>query len=328
MRLGVFLSIFVFCVSSRAIIFGQDNRMEIVFDAQKNKKLAPAIAMSVGGVYLLPQQDNTFDLDFLLATNSLTVGLCKEERFSKQYANWLNCSAFLVAPDVMVTAGHCMVFNHSSTRPSLVRNDITSMCSDFDWIFDFKANSQGRVKLQGYTDKQMARCERVMYSEISNDILREEGVFVGEYGLDFAIIKLDRPMMGRPFLKLSEIPAQIHDRLYTIGYPSGLAMKLASNAFVRENHFKNFFTADLDISSGNSGGPVFNIKNEVVGIVVRASPGEDYIWDENRKCSKSLVCTKIGEGNCPATRTDYPLGVHVQKVEPILAKLRELGIVQ
>ncbi len=322
----LFLSLF-FSLSTHAIIFGQDNRREVVVDAFKNRTLAPAIAMSVGSPYIQTQPEGFFDLDFLLATDSLTLGLCPEERFSRQYANWINCTGFLVAPDILVTAGHCMTFQHSERRPRIAENEVTAMCADFDWMFDFKTDVKGMASITGYqSSTQHSACKEVLYSEISQDILRRNDLFVGEYGMDLAIIRLAQPMPQRPLLKLSKTDSHVGESLFTIGYPSGLPMKLATHARVLDNHFRHFFTADLDISGGNSGGPVFNSKNEVVGIVVRASPGEDYIWDEKRSCSTSFVCKKRGEGDCAPVRTNYPLGVHVQKIAPIREKLHQLGI--
>ena len=330
MRLAIFVLVLFYQLQSDAIIFGQDNRRDVIFDVQKNRDLAPAIAMSVGANFILPQNEKTFNLDFYLASDSFNVGLCPEEKFSKQYANWLNCTGFLVTEDVMVTAGHCMIFNHSGTQPALVEQGMTTMCRDFDWVFDFKANHQGQVSIIDYDlSQQTAGCAQVLHAEINLDTLKKDNASIGEYGLDFSIIRLDRPFLNRKTLKLSEKVPRLGEKLFAVTYPSGLPMKIASQARVLENHFQNYFTSDLDISSGSSGGPVFNNKNEVVGIVVRASPVEDYIWDNKRECATSYVCKKIGQGDCNEKNGQggYPLGTHVHKIEPILKKLRELGII-
>ena len=325
MRLFCFLGFLFLSTSTHAIIYGHDNRREIIFDSFKNKTLAPAIAMSVGNVYLQPQPDQTFSLDFLDASDSLTIGLCPEERFSRQKANWLNCTGFLVAPDVLVTAGHCMTFQHTR-RPISAENEVTAMCADFDWMFDFKTNSQGIVSLKNYQQStQHSQCKEVLYSKISQDNLRRNDVRIGEYGMDWAIIRLSQPMPQRQVLNLATTEPQKRESVYTIGYPSGLPMKIATGATVFDTHFEHFFTTDLDISSGNSGGPVFNQKNQVVGIVVRASPGDDYTWNEKRNCATSIKCN-IGTGECAPTRRNYPLGTLVQKIAPIEAKLKQLGI--
>lgn len=331
MQVILFFGVLFSLSISQAIIFGADNRSDIVTHATKNRDLAPAISMSVGQPYVIPQSQQKFRLDFYPASDSANVGLCPEEKFSQQNANWLNCTGFMVTEEVMVTAGHCMIFNHSGTKPALVQDGTTSMCNDFDWVFDFKAGAQKQVSLVDYDlATQTAQCQKVIHAEITPDMLNSTGTFVGEYGLDFAIIKLDRPMKDRQPLRIATLAPKKNELVYAIGYPSGLPMKLAHNARVIEDHFKNFFTADLDISSGSSGGPVFNIKNEVIGIVVRASPVEDYIWDKKRDCATSYVCKKIGQGLCNAQNGGggYPLGVHVHKMAPILAKLRELKILQ
>ncbi len=317
--------------TAQAIIFGSDNRVDVIRDAYKNKFLAPAIAMSFGQPYALPQKNlELFNLDFYPATESYSLGLCAEEKFSKQYANWLNCTGFLVAEDVMVTAGHCLIFNHSGVEPALVEDGMTTMCSDFDWLFDYTAKGNGQVSISNYAETQTARCAKVLHAEITPDVVEKNGKIVGEYGLDFSIIKLDRPFPNRSVLKFAKTSVNQNQRVFALTYPSGLPMKVAYNARVLESHFENFFTTNLDISSGSSGGPVFNMQNEVVGIVVRASPGEDYIWNEKRECSVSYVCKELGEGDCSLDDMPgaYPLGTHVHKIEPIVKKLRELKIIE
>ncbi len=331
-RVSSFL-VFIFLVgiqfNAHAIIFGTDNRVDVIRDAYKNKFLAPAIAMSFGQPYAVPQKDSDlFNLDFYPAADSFNVGLCAEEKFSKQYANWLNCTGFLVADDVMVTAGHCLMFNHNGVKPALVEDGMTSMCSDFDWLFDFTAKGNGQVSITDYSQSQTARCAKVIYAEITPDIIEKNGKIVGEYGLDFSIIKLDRLFPNRQVLKFANTAVMQKQRVFAVTYPSGLPMKVAYNARVLENQFANFFTTDLDISSGSSGGPVFNLQNEVVGIVVRGSPGEDYIWDKKRECAMSYVCKELGKGDCSADVAGYPIGTHVQKIDPIVKKLRELKIIE
>jgi V8-like Glu-specific endopeptidase len=331
MRLGLLLLIITFNIQSQAIIFGTDNRKDVIFDTFKNRQLAPAIAMSVGNNFAIPQTENKFSLDFHLASDSFNVGLCPEERFSKQYANWLNCTGFLVTEDVMVTAGHCIVFNHSSVQPALVEDGNTTMCRDFSWVFDFKATHTGQVPIMNYdTQQQIAGCQKVIYAHITPDQLKSDGVAIGEYGLDYSIIRLDRPLLNRKPLRLAEGGTRVGEPVSAVTYPSGLPLKVASHARVLQNQFENYFTTNLDISSGSSGGPVFNYKNEVIGIVVRASPVEDYIWDKKRDCATSYVCQTIGAGTCNEKNGEggYPLGTHVHKIEPILKKLRELGLLK
>ncbi len=328
-RFAFFFALVFQINAAQAIVFGFDDRIDVTQDMYKNKYLAPAIAMSVGQPYILPQKNSElFDLDFYLASDSLTVGLCAEEKYSKQYSNWLNCTGFLVAEDVMVTAGHCIIFNHSGIKPALVENGMTSMCSDFDWLFDYTTKSNGQVSLTGYSQDQTARCAKVLHAEITPDVIEKNSAIIGGYGLDFAIIQLDRSFPDRQVLQFAKTLPKPKQSVFAVTYPSGLPMKVAVNSQVLESHFENFFTSNLDISSGSSGGPVFNVKNEVMGIVVRASPGEDYIWDKKRECATSYVCKQIGNVECSLAGQSgaYPLGTHVHKIEPIVKKLRELKI--
>jgi hypothetical protein len=66
--------------------------------------------------------------------------------------------------------------------------------------------------------------------------------------------------------------------LTSIGYPSGLPVKVAPNGTVRSVSAANgYFVTDLDTFAGSSGGPVINNETyKIEGILVRG--GVDYIY--------------------------------------------------
>lgn len=312
-KVVLFLTVILLGLQSGAIIFGIDNRSDVVFTPIINQQLAPAVAMSMGTVYRINATDQFFDIDMLLATDSLSsAALCPEERFSNQFDNWLNCTGFLVSEDILVTAGHCMIFNHSGAIPAKAEHEVTSMCADFGWVFDFKADIFGKAPIKGYSSQtQWAQCKEVIYAEISPTV-------ADEFGVDYAIVRLDHPLAKRQSLSLSTQAVSPGDSVFTVSSPSGLPLKVADRATVSDTHFKNYYIADLDISSGSSGAPVFNQKREVTGIVVRANPGEDYVWDDKRNCNTSVVQKVVEPG----------MGTHVQKIEPILQKIKELKLIR
>ena len=55
--------------------------------------------------------------------------LCQDEPFRDQIAS-ANCSGFLVAPNILVTAGHC------------IRNE--SQCNSYSYVFGFETERQGQ----------------------------------------------------------------------------------------------------------------------------------------------------------------------------------------
>jgi len=105
--------------------------------------------------------------------------------------------------------------------------------------------------------------------------------------LDVAVFKTHR-QIGRKALPLSSQKANMGDRIYTIGYPSGLPEKVSVNARVRTNDHLQYFFSSLDAFQGNSGSPVFNLEtHEVIGILVSGEP--DYRF--NGHCNEATLCS-------------------------------------
>ena len=110
-------------------------------------------------------------------------------------------------------------------------------------------------------------------------------------GPDWGLIQLDRPVTGRTILKVRRT-ARIGDTapVSVIGHPSGLPVKFAADANVRDNTPTAFFVANLDTYGGNSGSPVFDANGVVEGILVRGEA--DYV--SNGTCNVSKVCPSTG----------------------------------
>lgn len=94
---------------------------------------------------------------------------------------------------------------------------------------------------------------------------------------DIALVKLLRPRMNAKTVKLGNSnDLEIGERIFVVGAPFGLYSSLSSgyiSGFRRSPYGDNPFTlseyiqTDAAINQGNSGGPMFNLKGEVVGIV-------------------------------------------------------------
>ena len=107
---------------------------------------------------------------------------------------------------------------------------------------------------------------------------------------DFALIKLDRPVVGIQPLKF-RTAGKITDkaRLIMIGHPSGLPTKIEAGGSVRNNKNAVYFQATTDSYGGNSGSAVFNFDTgEVEGILVRGDT--DYKYDSRKGCYVTNVC--------------------------------------
>lgn len=251
-----------FARSADKVIYGADDRLDIyqVTDA-KMLKLADS---TVG---LFQGTDVTIDGNKAkLATDSYSqsYGLCKEEPFYDQYTGAF-CSGSLVAPDVIMTAGHCVKSDYS--------------CKSTKFVFGFA------VTKPGVTPSEVPASDVYSCAEL---IGREQ---VGT-GADWALIRLDRKVTGHEPLKYdAQSSVKNGDELVVIGHPAGLPTKVAGGATVRDASPNGYFVANLDTYGGNSGSAVFNAKTGIiVGILVRGE--NDYTYQNG--CRVSNVCASDG----------------------------------
>lgn len=244
--------------SSPKVIYGQDNRLELY---QISNPRIRIIAKATAA--LMKSRDLTVVGNIIEARNEsfeASMSICSKERFTQQ-PNPAFCSGFLIAPNKMVTAGHC------------ITNEAD--CAETQFVFDFAMLNPTIAKIQ-FNSNQVYSCKKILGRKEESD------------GADFAIIELDRPVIGRIPLKLSNNKKlKAGDRLFVIGHPSGLPIKITDNGIVRSvNHEGQFFQSNLDTYGGNSGSAVFNASNyQVEGILVRGET--DFITDPILGCRNS-----------------------------------------
>ncbi len=92
---------------------------------------------------------------------------------------------------------------------------------------------------------------------------------------DIAIFQLGRKTSSGterardlPYLTLSSEDAQVGERIATVGSPEGLSNSVADGlvSAIREESGHKYLQISAPISQGSSGGPVFNLKGEVVAV--------------------------------------------------------------
>src|SRR5262245_26118434 len=244
-------------------IYGVDNRQDIyeVTNA-KVKKAAEAVAA------LVKTADLTDDGNggWTLATTSYKEDyrLCTNETFASQPLGCF-CSGFLVAPDVIATAGHCV-----KSPEDLVETR---------FVFGFRMlNATAARTTFGKDDVYEGK--EIIGRKLTSD------------QTDWALVRLARAVVGRaPVAYRNSGKIGGADKLFVIGHPCGLPQKYAPGAEVRHNSPKAFFVANLDTYGGNSGSPVFNgATQKVEGILVRGE--NDFV--NNGTCYVSLVCPSTG----------------------------------
>lgn len=252
------------------VIYGEDDRIESI-SAQNPlyATLARSTAAKIAKNQIYEKDDQYYEANIIPLSAPSASNICKEERFFYQ-PTLAKCSGFLISKDLLVTAGHCM--------------QLTSDCQSYVWVFDYNLSSVNISKVF-INEKVRLKKENIYHCA---EIIKQVNDRVNQD--DFAIIRLDRPVIERePLTIRTEGKIADGEKVMVIGHPSGLPTKIADNAFVRKNDHPIFFVTNLDSFHINSGSAVFNAETGVVeGILVRGE--NDYIFDHVRQCKVPKKC--------------------------------------
>jgi V8-like Glu-specific endopeptidase len=241
-------------------IYGDDNRRAILEASDFEKKLGRSVLAQVP---LYKVKDSSLDTtSFEVQTPASALNICSNEKFANETI-LSSCTGFLVAPDLLLTAGHCV----------RDQND----CNRNVWVLDYD------VSQSTFAKKQVVSCKKILESNSA---------------ADYSLIKLQRPILDRPYLKLRRTgKLNPNSEFIVIGHPLGLPKISTDQAWLRGNLLKKTFTINSDTFSGNSGSPVIDVNSSIVeGILIRGD--RDFEMDFNNNCMKSVHCNNnecIGE---------------------------------
>jgi hypothetical protein len=239
------------------VIYGDDNRQDVYeVKDQALKDAADSALVFIAKSRLFRGDNGAVIID--TKKYGADYNLCPDEPFWGQPIAG-NCSGFLVGEDLVATAGHCV-------------SDVE--CADYSLVFGFKKNS-AQDSVDSVPAGEIYNCKEIVAREMTEV-------------LDYALIRLDRPVVGHKPLKMATTQATSGDPVVVIGNPSGLPTKIAGGATVR-TQMGDYFITNTDTYGGNSGSAVFNSRTlEVVGILVRGE--SDFTYDYNRSCTVSYKC--------------------------------------
>lgn len=206
------------------------------------------------------------------------VPLCDDEAFAKQKTGGF-CTAFLVAPDVVATAGHCVKF------PDVNEQDISR--NKFSVIFGFEIRD-GRERSE-IPDEEIFEVVRIR--ELSRP--NERGSVA-----DYALLQLNRPVpaeVAEPLRLAGETTLRVRagTPLGLIGHPSGLPKKVSfdGHGVATDAGNDTSFRAQLNAFHGNSGSPVlfYDEPDVVAGILVNGQT--DFVADLTKpnRCVRAQI---------------------------------------
>lgn len=258
------LSLIAFADDGFKAVYGEDDRFE-PFEVENSSLItaSKSVAALVSNYSLV----NYLDSYELAALNLGDLfNYCPNVPYQGQ-PKLARCSAFLVAPDIVVTAGHCLKTEWDCKSSSFV----------FDYRIDMlgeRSGGQNRYKIK---KSKVYGCSEILEKKLDKETKE-----------DWAVIKLKRKVTDREYLNVRKYgEVQNTDKLSLIGFPSGLPLKIATNGKVRENKNQQFFVAEIDAFHVNSGSPVINETTlEVEGILVRGEKD----FQSNLGCKALKVC--------------------------------------
>lgn len=259
---------------SPQVIYGDDNRVDVYQAPEPWKSMASSTVALLENSTLSQAADGSYRI---LGRNfGSSNNLCASEPYREQSAAAF-CSGSLVAPDIVMTAGHCITSAAS--------------CLTTKIAFGFSLNAAG-AEPKTLPASEVYTCAELIY--------REQAAA----GADFALIRLDRRVSNHTVLPLRrEGVVQAGEGLVVIGHPVGLPAKVAGGANVRSVS-SSFFTANLDTYGGNSGSAVFNASTgEIEGILVRGET--DFV--RQGSCNISYRCASDACRGEDVTRIDRVL---------------------
>jgi V8-like Glu-specific endopeptidase len=273
-------------VHSPQVIYGPDNRIDLYqVKDQRILNLAKGIVLVVRAENLVKQKDGSYNL--ITFTFEEVLKPCLGHPFTNQPTGGFG-TGFFITPSCIATAGHVL----DGKNIQNLRFISGYRMLDFDTpIANFKPNQIFSI----------AQVIRSRYTRIGQ--------------ADYAIVQvtcLDGKTQGFP-LPISPTTVFRNESVYIMGHPSGLPIKYAPNSVVRDILQKSYFVANLDTIGGNSGSPVFDVNNTVIGILVNGE--EDWDWDWYRNCNQ--------ERECPTTDC---VGESVQRISGVVGPITDLSL--
>jgi V8-like Glu-specific endopeptidase len=168
-----------------------------------------------------------------------------------------------VAPDIVVTAGHCC------------KEDVN--VQDIAFVFGYSVDAAGRTP-STFVSNQVYFGSQLLKRQESDDG-------------DFAVVRLDRAVestVAKP-LSVAAVAPNADAEIILIGYPFGLPCKVADGAKVLDQvPGGRWLRTNCDAYGGNSGSAVVDNNGVVIGILVRGNTDFRIKTNNGVNCFESI----------------------------------------
>jgi V8-like Glu-specific endopeptidase len=169
------------------------------------------------------------------------------------------CSGFFVSPSQVITAGHCV--------KKWYNGELILKPEDIYVVSGWKRESKDKFNLEFSKDD--------VY-EVNDAIKKEDG------NEDWAILFLKKNEGNKKPLVLDRLDLYSEgDPVFVVGYPLGMSVKLADDAKIFKITDERLLM-NSDTFFGNSGSPVFNKYNRVIGILVSGRDDFGFIISQRK----------------------------------------------
>ncbi len=234
------------------VIYGEDDRIDVFQETDPDILM---YAASTCGLISTGDLSGPANGQYTVSTSTFLNGnACQDEPFRDQPTAPF-CSGFMVGPDLIATAGHCIEN----------QNDLQGTY----FVFGYEMTDANTLRTT-FDENRVYEGVEIVSRALNSQTLS-----------DYAIIRVDRTITSpgaQPLAIRRAGSVSVGTPVGVIGHPTGLPKKIAFGAqtLVRDSSNEIFFMSNLDTYGGNSGSPVFNQNSGVVeGILVRGQT--DYI---------------------------------------------------
>jgi V8-like Glu-specific endopeptidase len=197
----------------------------------------------------------------------------------RNQAKGASCTAFLVGPNLVASAGHCLATEAGMTSTR--------------FVFGFTADAAGGNPVTTVPISDVYQC--------AAGSLQQSNPGTGANDADWSLCRLTRAAGDRPVLPIRYAPnLGVNQAVHVFGHPDGLPHKHTFSGTVKAfSSTVERFDHNLDVFGGNSGSPVLDALGVVTGIHV-ISPTAHYTKQSvpgGTFCAAYTVCDSAN--GCP-----------------------------